>query len=157
MSLLTHLSLHKMAAVLAEDNFKCIFLNENDRIPIRIPLQFVPRITIDNRPVLVQVMAWCRIGDKPSIWTNADPIHWRICAALGGRWININTTTSRIFQLNWADTGPMLSESVRCWPMSSVPYVPVSTVAVPRRRLVGHSRLIPMYNARFILWPPSLS
>ena len=33
---LTHLPLDKMAAILADDNFKGIFLNENDRIPIRI-------------------------------------------------------------------------------------------------------------------------
>ena len=53
-----------MAAILAEDNFKCIFLNENDRIPIWISLKFVPRSLIDNKPALVQVMAWRRIGDK---------------------------------------------------------------------------------------------
>ena len=33
---LTHLPLDKMAAILADDIFKCIFLNENDRIPIQI-------------------------------------------------------------------------------------------------------------------------
>ena len=31
-----------MAAMLADDNFKYILLNENDRIPIRISLKFVP-------------------------------------------------------------------------------------------------------------------
>ena len=51
-----------MAAILADDNFKCIFLNENDRIPIRISLKFVPTSPIDNRPILVQVMAWRRTG-----------------------------------------------------------------------------------------------
>ena len=35
-------------AILADDNFKCIFLNENDRIPIKISLKFVPRSPIDN-------------------------------------------------------------------------------------------------------------
>ena len=54
-----------MAAVLADDNFKYIFLNENDRTPIGISLKFVSRGPIDNKPALVQVMAWCRIGDKP--------------------------------------------------------------------------------------------
>ena len=29
-------------------------------------------------------MAWRRIGDKPIIWTNANPIRWRIYVALGG-------------------------------------------------------------------------
>ena len=48
-----------MAAILADDIFKCIFLNENDRIPIQISLKLVPRSPIDNKPELVQVMAWC--------------------------------------------------------------------------------------------------
>ena len=54
-----------MAAILAEDNFKCIFLNENDRIPFRISLKFVPRSPIVNTPALVQVMAWRPTGNKP--------------------------------------------------------------------------------------------
>ena len=54
-----------MAASLADDNFKCIFLNENDRILIRIALKFVPRSPIDNKPALIQVTAWHRKGDKP--------------------------------------------------------------------------------------------
>ena len=54
-----------MAAILAEDNVKCIFLNENDRILIQISLKFVPRSPIDNKPALVQVMAWRLTGDKP--------------------------------------------------------------------------------------------
>ena len=54
-----------MAANLADDLFKCIFLNENDRIPIQILLKFVPRTPIDNTPVLVQVMAWRQTGDMP--------------------------------------------------------------------------------------------
>ena len=62
---LTHLPLDKMAAILADDNFKCIFLNENDGILIRISLKFVPRSPIDNKPALVRVMAWRRTGDKP--------------------------------------------------------------------------------------------
>ena len=53
-----------MAAILADDIFKCIFLSENDRISIKISLTFVPRSPIDNKAALVQVMAWRRIGDK---------------------------------------------------------------------------------------------
>ena len=62
---LTHIPLDKMAAILADNIFKCIFLNENDRITIQISLKYVPRSPIDNKPALVQVMAWCQIGDKP--------------------------------------------------------------------------------------------
>ena len=54
-----------MAAILADDNFKCTFLNENDKIPIRISLKFVPSSLIDNKPALAQVMAWRRQGGKP--------------------------------------------------------------------------------------------
>ena len=54
-----------MAAILADNIFKCILLNENDRIPIKISLKFVPRSPIDNKPALVQVMAWHQTGDKP--------------------------------------------------------------------------------------------
>ena len=63
--MLTHLPLDKMAAILADDNFKGIFFNENYSIPIRISLKFVPRSAIDNKPALVQIMTWRRRGDKP--------------------------------------------------------------------------------------------
>ena len=62
---LTHLPLDKMAAILADDIFNCIFLNENDRIPIQISLKYVPRSPMDNKSALVQVMAWHRTGDIP--------------------------------------------------------------------------------------------
>ena len=53
-----------MAAILA-DHFKCILLNESDRIPIQISLKLVPRSAIDNKSALVQVMAGHWTGDKP--------------------------------------------------------------------------------------------
>ena len=37
----------------------------NDTIPIQISLKFVPKSPIDNKPALVQVMAWRRTGDNP--------------------------------------------------------------------------------------------
>ena len=49
----------------ADDIFKCIFLNENVWIPIKISLKFVPKIPINNIPALVQIMAWRWQGDKP--------------------------------------------------------------------------------------------
>ena len=54
-----------MAAIFADDIFKCIFLNENVWILIEISLKFVPRDQIDNIPSLVQIMAWNRPGNKP--------------------------------------------------------------------------------------------
>ena len=52
---LTQLHLDKMAAILADDIFNCIFWNENDRIPIQISLKCVPRSTIDNESALVEL------------------------------------------------------------------------------------------------------
>ena len=49
----------------ADNIFKCIFLNENIWISIKISLNFVPKGSIYNIPALVQIMAWCRPGDKP--------------------------------------------------------------------------------------------
>ena len=54
-----------MVATLADDNFKCIFLNENDEILIRFSLKFVPRSPIYNKLALVQVMACRLFGAKP--------------------------------------------------------------------------------------------
>ena len=49
----------------ADAIFKCIFLNENIWILIKISLKFVPKSSINNIPALVQIMAWRRPGDKP--------------------------------------------------------------------------------------------
>ena len=54
-----------MAAILADNIFKCILLNENGKIPIQPSLQLLPKSPIDNKPALVRVMAWRRTGDKP--------------------------------------------------------------------------------------------
>ena len=48
-----------------DDILKCIFLNENARISLKISLKFVPNGQINNIPSLVQIMAWRRPGDKP--------------------------------------------------------------------------------------------
>ena len=48
----------------ADDISKCIFLNKNARISLKISLKFVPKIRINNIPALVQIMAWRRPGDK---------------------------------------------------------------------------------------------
>ena len=42
-----------MTAILADDIFNCIFLNENVWIAIKISLKFVPKGPFDNNPALV--------------------------------------------------------------------------------------------------------
>ena len=54
-----------MGVTLADDNSKHIFLNKNDWIPIRFSLKFVPGSPIDNKPALVQVMAWHQLDYEP--------------------------------------------------------------------------------------------
>ena len=47
----------------SDNIFKCIFLNENVLILIKISLKFVPKGPINNMPALVQIMAWRQPGD----------------------------------------------------------------------------------------------
>ena len=42
-----------MDAIFADDTFKCILLNNNDRISIKIWLKFVLKGPINNIPALV--------------------------------------------------------------------------------------------------------
>ena len=59
----------KMATIspwwFTDDIFKCIFMCEKFGISIQISLKFVPKVPIDNKSALVQVMAWHGTGDKP--------------------------------------------------------------------------------------------
>ena len=64
-TVLTHLQPDKMAAIMADNIFKCIFLNEKFRILIKIWLKFIRKGPIDNNLALVWIMAWRWIGDKP--------------------------------------------------------------------------------------------
>ena len=47
-----------------DDIFKCIFLNENVWISIKISLKFVPKGPINNIPALFQIMASRRPGNN---------------------------------------------------------------------------------------------
>ena len=57
-----------------DDIFKCIFLNENVWILIKISLKFVPNGPINNIPALVQIMIWRRPDDKPLFERKIIPI-----------------------------------------------------------------------------------
>ena len=71
----------------ADDMFKCIFLNENVWIPIKIPKRFVPKGPINNIQVLVQIMAWRRPGDKPLSEPMMDISKTHICLTRP-QWVN---------------------------------------------------------------------
>ena len=62
-----------------EDIFKCIFLNENVWIAIKISLKFVTEGPINNISTLVQIMAWGRQHDKPLPETMMVSLPTHIC------------------------------------------------------------------------------
>ena len=64
-SLVNTLRLRQNCCHFADDIFKSIFLNENIWTSINISLKFVPKGQISNISALVQIMAWCRPGNKP--------------------------------------------------------------------------------------------
>ena len=61
----------------AEDTFKCISLNENVWISIKMSRKFVPKGPINNIPSLVQIMVWCHYLNQ--WWLN----YWHIYESLG--------------------------------------------------------------------------
>ena len=70
-------------------HFKCIFLNENARISLKISLKFVRKIRINNFPALVQIVAWRRSGDKPLTEPIVVSLLTHICVTRP-QWINNN-------------------------------------------------------------------
>ena len=57
--------LYGTSPLFSRRHYNCIFLNENVWISINISLKFVLEGPISNIPIMVQIMAWRRSGDKP--------------------------------------------------------------------------------------------
>ena len=72
----------------ADDVFKCIFLNENMWILLKISLKFVPKSPTNNIPSLVRIMAWRRPGDKPLSEPMMDSLLTHICVTRP-QWVNM--------------------------------------------------------------------
>ena len=72
----------------ADDIFKCIFLNENACTSLMISLKFVPKVRINNIPVLVQIVALCRPGDKPLSEPMMVSLLTHICVTRP-QWVNM--------------------------------------------------------------------
>ena len=75
-----------------DDIFKCIFLSEKVWIPIKISLKFVPGGPINNIPALVQIMAWCRQGNKPLSQPMMVRLPTHICVTRS-QWVNTISST----------------------------------------------------------------
>ena len=71
---LNTLRLRQYCRHFADDRFKCIFLNDNFSILIRIWLNSVSKSPIDDKQALVHVMA----RRQTITWTDVYSVHWRI-------------------------------------------------------------------------------
>ena len=68
----------------ADDLFRCIFVNVKVCILIEISLKFVPKDLINNNLAFGLDNGLVPNRRQAIIWTNADPVYWRIYAALWG-------------------------------------------------------------------------
>ena len=66
--------------MVADDIFKCIFMNEKFCKSIRISLKFIPKGLIDNIGSSNGLAARRR---QAITWSNADPVSWCTYVALG--------------------------------------------------------------------------
>ena len=72
--------------------FKCIFLDENVWISIKISLKFVPNCPIDNIPALVQIMACHRPDNKSLSEPMMVSLLMHICVTRP-QWVKLNAHT----------------------------------------------------------------
>ena len=70
-----------------DDICKCIFLNENVSILIKMSLKFIPEGPINNIPALVQIMAWRRPGNRPLSESMVFSLLMHICVTQC-QWVN---------------------------------------------------------------------
>ena len=89
-----------------DDIFKCIFLNENEWISITISLKFVLKGPINNIPVLVQIIAWRRLGDKQLSGPMMVRLPTHICVTRL-RWVNTLALAHTTLQLRLAGQLPV--------------------------------------------------
>ena len=114
-----------------DDIFKCIFLNENVWIPIKISLKFVPKGRINNIPALVQIMAWRQPGDKPLSEPMMVRLATHICVTRP-QWVNTlrprqngHHFTDDVFKWIFLNKNVWISFKVS---LEFVPKVPVNNI-----------------------------
>ena len=83
---------------LPDDILKCIILNENVWISIKISLKFVPWNPINNIPPLVHIMAWRRPGDKPLSETMMFNLLMHICVTWP-QWVDMKKAPDKALAL----------------------------------------------------------
>ena len=96
----------------ADDIFKCIFLNQNVWIPIKISLKFVPKGPINNIPSLVQIMVWHRPGAKPLSEPMMVSLLTHNCVTRP-QWVNLHVSCSHMAQAEIILDAAMFSRRLR--------------------------------------------
>ena len=89
--------------------FKCIFLNENVWLSLKISLKFVAEGPINNIPALVQKMAWRLPGDKPLSEAMVGSLLTRI-RVTRPQWVDIAITTCHHMDITFEKLCPELIE-----------------------------------------------
>ena len=98
-----------------DDIFKCIFLNENAWISIKILLKLVPKGPINKIPALVQKMAWRRSGDKPLSEPMMVSLLTHICVTRS-QWASDIWMYDRYFMMqNYVKETKHLFWTIRCF------------------------------------------
>ena len=116
----------------ADDILKCIFLNENIWISIKISLKFVPKGPINNIPPLVRIMAWHRSGDKPLSEPIVVSLLKHICVTRP-QWVNQYVTvychTKVQGHLTWYDIIRFLAfKSLRLMLLMQLKWIPMTDI-----------------------------
>ena len=70
----------------SDDILKCIFLNANVSIPIKISMNFIPNSLINEIRPLVKMLAWCRQSGKPLSEPMMVTLLTHICLT-GPQWV----------------------------------------------------------------------
>ena len=90
-----------------DDIFKCIFLNQNAWISLKISLKFVPKVRINHTQALVQIMAWRRSGDKPLSEPMMVSLLTHICVTRP-QWVNKWEICIYVFWFSPEKQGPLI-------------------------------------------------
>ena len=76
------------------------FFNENVWMSLKISLNFIPKILINNIAVLVQIMAWRWPGEKPLSEPMMARLLMHICVTRP-QWVSMVKMSSRKFWRQW--------------------------------------------------------
>ena len=95
---LKHIEAQQNDRHFADDISKCIFVNENIWIPIKVSLKCVPGDIINNIPALVKIMAWRRPGDKPSSEPMMATLPTHVCVT-PPQWVKVRDALYGVYRL----------------------------------------------------------